>query len=68
MQGTSLNKKLPKYVRDRTKLETASDSLLNMGEMYLTNKALVGEGIKIVLLEKLRETMDFGRDMNSLAK
>ena len=39
-------------------METASAGLLNMGEMYLANKELVGEGIKIVLLAKLREAMD----------
>ena len=65
--------RLPKYIRDRTKLENASDSVLNLGEIYLKNKEMeVGEGVKVVMLAKLKEDMSLavqtGRDINNLAK
>ena len=46
---------LPKYIRDISKLENASDSVLNLGEIYLTNQDMVvGESVKLVMLAKIQ--------------
>ena len=37
---------LPTYVQDRSEMETVLDGIINMGEIYLANKADVQEGIK----------------------
>ena len=64
--------KLSIYVRDRSKLETLLEGIINMGEMFLANKALVQEGIKESLLAHLREAMDLtvktGKNINNLLK
>ena len=62
--------KLSIYVRNRSKLETLLESINNIGEMFLANKASVQESIKESLLAKLKEAMDLavktGKNINAL--
>ena len=46
--------KLSIYVRNRSKLETLLESINNIGEMFLANRASVQESIKESLLAKLK--------------